>query len=165
MLNRLKKINFIIIPFFIFCLDFFSKFLVINYFDLASRGRVYLTPFLDFILVMNSGISYGLFSGGGNLQRWLLVVISILIILYLYYWANNSKSYLIKLSLYIMVGGALGNVFDRVVYGEVIDFISLHVFNYYWYVFNIADVAIVLSGLLILIFLTKDSFKKKLMDK
>ena len=59
-----------------------------------------------------------------------------------------------------MVGGALGNVFDRIVYGEVIDFISLHVFNYYWYVFNIADVAIVLSGLLILIFLTRDSFKK-----
>ena len=160
MLNRLKKINFIIIPFLIFCLDFSSKFLVINYFDLAAKGRVYLTPFLDFILVMNSGISYGLFSGGGNFQRWLLVIVSILIILYLYYWAKNSKSNLIKFSLYIMVGGALGNVFDRIVYGEVIDFISLHVFNYYWYVFNIADVAIVLSGLLILIFLTKDSFKK-----
>ena len=60
-----------------------------------------------------------------------------------------------------MVGGALGNVFDRVVYGEVIDFISLHVFNYYWYVFNIADIAIVIGGLFVLIDLTRDSFKKK----
>ena len=60
-----------------------------------------------------------------------------------------------------MIGGALGNLFDRVFYGNVIDFISLHVFNYYWYVFNIADIAIVLGGLFVLIDLTKDSFKKK----
>ena len=60
-----------------------------------------------------------------------------------------------------MIGGALGNLFDRVFYGNVIDFISLHVFNYYWYVFNIADIAIVFGGLFILIDLTKDSFKKK----
>ena len=60
-----------------------------------------------------------------------------------------------------MIGGALGNLFDRVFYGNVIDFISLHVFNYYWYVFNIADIAIVLGGLFVLIDLTRDSFKKK----
>ena len=60
-----------------------------------------------------------------------------------------------------MIGGAVGNLFDRVFYGNVIDFISLHVFNYYWYVFNIADIAIVLGGLFVLIDLTKDSFKKK----
>ena len=60
-----------------------------------------------------------------------------------------------------MIGGALGNLYDRVFYGNVIDFISLHVFNYYWYVFNIADIAIVLGGLFVLIDLTRDSFKKK----
>ena len=67
----------------------------------------------------------------------------------------------IKISLFVMIGGALGNVFDRLIYGEVIDFISLHVFDYYWYVFNIADIAIVLGGLTILTDLTRDSFVKK----
>jgi signal peptidase II len=146
---------------FIFLLDFSSKYYLVNYYDLGSKGRVYLTPFLDFILVLNPGISFGIFSNGDDIQRWILSIISILVIFYLYYWSTKSPSKLTKISLFIMIGGALGNVLDRLTYGKVIDFISLHVFDYYWYVFNIADIAIVLGGLMILIDLTRDSFVKK----
>ena len=149
MVNKLREFSFLIISIFIFLLDFFSKYFLINFYDLGSKGRVSITPFLDFILVLNPGISFGLFSSGEDIQRWILSILSIIIIFYLYYWARNSSSKLIKLSLFIMIGGALGNLFDRVFYGNVIDFISLHVFNYYWYVFNLADIWISLGVVLL----------------
>ena len=159
--KKLRNYCFLILSIFIFLLDFSSKYYLVNYYDLGSKGRVYLTPFLDFILVLNPGISFGIFSNGDDIQRWILSIISILVIFYLYYWSTKSPSKLTKISLFIMIGGALGNVLDRLTYGKVIDFISLHVFDYYWYVFNIADIAIVLGGLMVLIDLTRDSFVKK----
>ena len=159
--KKLSNYSFIILSIFIFLLDFSSKYLLINYYDLGLKGRVYITPFLDFILVLNPGISFGILSNGDDIQRWILSIISILVIFYLYYWSTKSSSKLTIMSLFIMIGGAIGNVFDRLVYGKVIDFISLHVFDYYWYVFNIADIAIVLGGLMVLVDLTRESFVKK----
>ena len=159
--KKLRNYSFLILSIFIFLLDFFSKYFLINFYDLGSKGRVYITSFLDFILVLNPGISFGILSYGNDTQRWILSFLSILVIFYLYYWSTKSPSKLTKISLFIMIGGALGNVFDRLIYGKVIDFISLHVFNYYWYVFNIADIAIVLGGFIILIDLTRESFAKK----
>ena len=149
------------ISIFIFFIDFSSKYFLVNYYDLESKGRVYLSPFLDFILVLNPGISFGIFSNGDNIQRWILSVLSILVIFYLFYWSTKSPSKLTKIALFVMIGGALGNVFDRLIYGKVIDFISLHVFDYYWYVFNIADIAIVLGGLMVLADLTRETFVNK----
>ena len=159
--KKIRNYSFLILSIFIFLIDFSSKYFLISYYDLGSKGRVYVTPFLDFILVLNPGISFGILSNGDDIQRWILSALSILVIFYLYYWSTKSPSKLTKISLFIMIGGALGNVFDRLIYGKVIDFISLHVFDYYWYVFNIADIAIVLGGLTILIDLTRDSFVKK----
>ena len=159
--KKIRNYSFLILSIFIFLIDFSSKYFLISYYDLGSKGRVYVTPFLDFILVLNPGISFGILSNGDDIQRWILSALSILVIFYLYYWSTKSPSKLTKISLFIMIGGALGNVFDRLIYGKVIDFISLHVFDYYWYVFNIADIAIVLGGLIILIDLTRESFVKK----
>ena len=159
--KKLSNYSFIILSIFIFLLDFSSKYLLINYYDLGLKGRVYITPFLDFILVLNPGISFGILSNGDDIQRWILSILSILVIFYLYYWSTKSSSKLTIISLFVMIGGAIGNVFDRLVYGKVIDFISLHVFDYYWYVFNIADIAIVLGGLMVLVDLTRESFIKK----
>jgi len=159
--KKSSSYSFIILSIFIFLLDFSSKYFLINYYDLGSKGRVYITPFLDFILVLNPGISFGILSNGDDIQRWILSILSILVIFYLYYWSTKSSSKLMIMSLFIMIGGAIGNVFDRLVYGKVIDFISLHVFDYYWYVFNIADIAIVLGGLIVLVDLTRESFVKK----
>ncbi len=159
--KKIRNYSLIVLSIFIFLIDFFSKYFLISYYDLGSKGRVYVTPFLDFILVLNPGISFGILSNGEDIQRWILSALSILVIFYLYFWSTKSPSKLTKISLFIMIGGALGNVFDRLIYGKVIDFISLHVFNYYWYVFNIADIAIVLGGFIILIDLTRESFAKK----
>jgi len=159
--KKIKNYSLIVLSIFIFLIDFFSKYFLISYYDLGSKGRVYVTPFLDFILVLNPGISFGILSNGEDIQRWILSALSILVIFYLYFWSTKSPSKLTKISLFIMIGGALGNVFDRLIYGKVIDFISLHVFNYYWYVFNIADIAIVLGGFIILIDLTRESLAKK----
>ena len=159
--KKIRNYSFLILSIFIFLIDFSSKYFLISYYDLGSKGRVYVTPFLDFILVLNPGISFGILSNGDDIQRWILSALSILVIFYLYYWSTKSPSKLTKISLFIMIGGALGNVFDRLIYGKVIDFISLHVFNYYWYVFNIADIAIVLGGFVILIDLSRESFAKK----
>jgi signal peptidase II len=83
--------------------------------------RVYITSFLDFILVLNPGISFGILSNGNDIQRWTLSFLSILVIFYLYYWSTKSPSRIIKISLFVMIGGALGNVFDRLIYGDVTD--------------------------------------------
>ena len=159
--KKIRNYSLIVLSIFIFLIDFSSKYFLISYYDLGSKGRVYVTPFLDFILVLNPGISFGILSNGEDIQRWILSALSILVIFYLYFWSTKSPSKLTKISLFIMIGGALGNVFDRLIYGKVIDFISLHVFNYYWYVFNIADIAIVLGGFIILIDLTRESLAKK----
>ena len=159
--KKIRNYSLIVLSIFIFLIDFFSKYFLISYYDLGSKGRVYVTPFLDFILVLNPGISFGILSNGEDIQRWILSALSILVIFYLYFWSTKSPSKLTKISLFIMIGGALGNVFDRLIYGKVIDFISLHVFNYYWYVFNIADIAIVLGGFIILFDLTRESLAKK----
>jgi signal peptidase II len=113
---------------------------------------------LDFVLVYNPGISYGLFASGGEIQRVILIVLSFLIIFYLIYWIRNSNSNFISFGICLIIGGALGNMVDRILYGKVIDFISLHVYDYYWYVFNIADIAIVSGGISILIYSAKDTF-------
>ena len=122
--KKLRNYRFLILSIFIFLLDFFSKYFLINFYDLGSKGRVYITSFLDFILVLNPGISFGILSNGNDIQRWTLSFLSILVIFYLYYWSTKSPSRIIKISLFVMIGGALGNVFDRLIYGEVIDFIS-----------------------------------------
>jgi len=136
-----------------------------KYYILSNKVNFYsslqVTSWLRIVYVENRGISFGILSNGNDTQRWTLSFLSILVIFYLYYWSTKSPSKIIKISLFVMIGGALGNVFDRLIYGKVIDFISLHVFDYYWYVFNIADIAIVLGGLTILTDLTRDSFVKK----
>ena len=159
MSNKVFNLNFFLVSLSVFIIDFSSKFFLLYSFSLESKGRLYVTPFMDFIMVYNPGISYGIFGGGGEIQRWILVVLSGLIISYLIYWIKNSNSQLVSFSLCLIIGGALGNVIDRILYGKVIDFISLHVFDYYWYVFNIADIAIVFGGVFILIYSLKDSYR------
>jgi len=157
--KRLLNYNFFITSLIIFFVDFWSKYFLLNSFDLESKGRVFIAPFIDFVLVYNPGISFGIFSNGDELQRVILIILSILIILYLIYCIRISNSKFMSFGFSLIIGGALGNMVDRILYGKVVDFISLHVFDYYWYVFNIADIAIVSGGLSVLMYSAKDSFK------
>ena len=132
-------------------IDFLSKNKIISIFKDGIVEKIYVNEYLDFILVFNTGISYGLFSGGGDFQKWILISLSILIIIFLLNLIRNESSIISKLSISFIIGGALGNVLDRFTYGAVVDFISLHARGFSWYIFNIADIFIVLGVILFIL--------------
>jgi signal peptidase II len=116
-------------------------------FDIAARQRVALTPFLDLILVWNRGISYGLFQQNGPVGQWALLLLKLVAVVLLWVWLARAESRLTAISLGLIIGGALGNAIDRIAYGAVADFVLFHIttatWSFNWYVFNLADVAIV----------------------
>ena len=145
-------------------IDFLSKNKIISIFKDGIVEKIYVNEYLDFILVFNTGISYGLFSGGGDFQKWILISLSILIIIFLLSLIRNESTILSKLSISFIIGGALGNVLDRFTYGAVVDFISLHAKGFSWYIFNIADMFIVLGVILFILSQFILSKKKILAD-
>jgi signal peptidase II len=116
-------------------------------FDLGGRGIVTLTPFLDLVLAWNPGISFGLFRQDGQLWQWLLLAFKAIAVVLLWIWLARAGTRLMALSLGLIIGGAVGNAIDRYAYGAVADFILFHIttasFSFKWYVFNLADAAIV----------------------
>jgi signal peptidase II len=131
-------------------LDQATKVYTLRVFDLPVREPFEITPFLNLIVVWNRGISYGLFQQEGDLGRWVLIAVSLAAALGLSLWIRHASGRLLAASLGLIAGGAIGNAIDRVAYGAVFDFIHLHVGSFSWYVFNVADAAIVagVAGLL-----------------
>ena len=119
--------------------------------DLVMTQPWRLAPFADFVVVWNRGVSYGMFQQEGGLGRWLLVAVALAAALGLSIWMRRAGSRLLAVALGLIVGGALGNAIDRAAYGAVFDFVHLHAGGWSWYVFNVADAAIVAGvvGLLI----------------
>jgi signal peptidase II len=128
-------------------LDQASKFWLFDVFDLASRGSVKVAPFTDFVLTWNTGISYGLLPQQGPLGQWALLLFKVAAVIFLWVWLARSDSRLTAAALGLIIGGALGNAVDRLHWPGVLDFVLWHVespgFSFRWYVFNLADVAIV----------------------
>lgn len=125
-------------------LDQANKWWMLEIYGIAERGRVAVTPFLDFVYVKNIGISYSLFDQDSFAGQLMLAGFGVVASIALWVWLTRSAgSRLMAVSIALIVGGALGNAIDRVRLGGVADFYSLHAFGFYWYVFNIADVAIV----------------------
>ena len=124
-------------------LDQATKLYTLFVYDLPVREPVALTPFLNLIVVWNRGISYGLFQQSTDLGRWVLIVVSILAAIGLSIWIRRTAGRVLAASLGLIVGGAIGNVIDRIWHGAVFDFIQFHVGSWSWYVFNVADAAIV----------------------
>jgi signal peptidase II len=118
------------------------KYWMLAIYRIAERGRVEITPFFDLVMTWNHGISYGLLQQDSTLGRLALMVFSVVAVAVLFLWMSNSASRLVAISLGLVIGGALGNITDRIMHGAVADFFSFHYAGYYWYVFNIADVAI-----------------------
>jgi signal peptidase II len=131
-----------------------SKLWLLFVFDIAHRGAVKVTPFFDLVLAWNVGISFGWFQNDGVLAQIVLTAIKAVAVIVLGVWMARSRNWLATVALGLIIGGAVGNAIDRVAYGAVVDFALFHVeigektFN--WYVFNLADVAIVagVAGLL-----------------
>lgn len=127
------------------------KFWMLDVYGIVEKGRVTITPYFDLVFVKNIGISYSLFDQESFTGQLALAGFAVVASLGLWIWmARPGSSRLIVISLGLIIGGALGNGIDRLRLGGVADFFSLHAFGFYWYVFNIADVAIVagVAGLL-----------------
>jgi signal peptidase II len=124
-------------------LDQASKLYLLFGYDLPLREPVVFAPFLELIVVWNRGISYGLFQQDSELGRWALLAVMIGAAVGLSVWMARATSRLLGASLGLIVGGAIGNAIDRVAYGAVFDFVHFHVGSFSWYVFNVADAAIV----------------------
>jgi signal peptidase II len=128
-------------------LDQASKFWLVRVFDIARRGSIKITPFFDLVLAWNQGISFGWFQNDGAIAQIVLLAIKALAVVVLAVWMARARTLLATLALGLIIGGAIGNGIDRFAYGAVVDFALFHVrigentFN--WYVFNLADVAIV----------------------
>jgi signal peptidase II len=116
-------------------------------FGLDGQSRVAVTPFLDLVLAWNTGISYSLFQMSGPVWQGVLLAVTALAIAILLAWLSRTHSRLVALSLGLIIGGAVGNGIDRLLHGAVMDFILFHVtgptWTFQWYVFNLADAAIV----------------------
>ena len=135
-------------------LDQAVKLWLLFVYDLSEKGAVALTPFFDLVLVWNPGISYGLFQTETEFGQWVLLLLKLVAVILLWVWMTRVDSRWSALSLGLIIGGAIGNAIDRVAYGAVADFAHFHIttatWNFSWYVFNLADVAIVVgvAGLL-----------------
>ena len=153
-----KKIYLFIFVFVFFAIDRISKILILKNFLNNSSSEIYINSFLNFSLVWNSGIGFGILQLEANIFYLLISIIITAINLILIYWMLTSSNYLESIFISIILGGALGNLFDRYYYSSVPDFIDLHYESFHWFTFNIADIFITIGiiGLIII-----DLFKIK----
>jgi signal peptidase II len=117
--------------------------LTINAADVHGIRRVPVGPVLDMVLTWNTGISYGLFPQVGPVGQWALLGVKAVAVVLLWLWLARANSRLTALALGLIIGGAVGNAADRVLHGAVVDFMLFHIGSHEWYVFNLADSAIV----------------------
>ena len=150
MIKKQFILNFLII-FFIFFLDRISKIYILNIAENQGIVDITLNPFLNIILVWNSGIGFGLLQFDGNIIYNLITVLIVIVNIIIIYLIFNSEK-LHKILFSMILGGSLGNLYDRIYYNSVPDFIDLNYNGYHWFVFNVADIFISL-GIIALIFL------------
>ncbi|HEY4342896.1 MAG TPA: signal peptidase II [Parvibaculum sp.] len=134
-----------------FALDRLHKWWSLEILDMPSRGKITLTPFFDMVMAWNKGVSYGLFQAETTAGRIGLVLFALAIVTGLGLWLARAANKPLAIAIGFVIGGALGNVLDRLIYGAVADFFSFHAFGFYWYIFNVADIWIVMGVGLILL--------------
>jgi signal peptidase II len=134
----------------ILALDRFTKWLAVDVWDF-SRNPVELGPFVDLILVWNTGVSFGMLQNNAGVIQWLLAGFAGAVSIALSIWLSRTESKVLALALGLIIGGALGNALDRILWGAVADFIDFHIADWHWWVFNVADTAVVVGFALILL--------------
>ena len=132
------------IVFSIFLIDRVSKLLIIGSPETYEQYGISITSFLNFNLIWNEGIAFGLFSFEQKLYYNLLTIFICLITVVIIWLMLRSKGFE-KLSFIMIIGGSFGNIFDRIFYSAVPDFIDIHFYNYHWFIFNVADIFITLG--------------------
>ncbi len=153
------NLAFILILFFI---DRVSKFLIIKFNNETEQANIILTPFLNLNLVWNEGIAFGLLSFDDNLSYRLVTFFISIVILILFFMLYKAEK-LNRVALIMVIGGAIGNFFDRIYYSAVPDFVEIYYKSFHWFIFNVADIFITL-GVFCLIYvelITKDNLNEK----
>ena len=153
--KNLPNIFFIVV---IFVLDRISKYYILELSKSYEKLNIQVTSFLNFNLVWNDGIAFGLFSFQQNFYYQILTIIIITITLIIIWFAFRSKGFE-KIGFLMISGGSLGNIFDRLYYSSVIDFIDLSYNNFHWFIFNVADIFITF-GVIMLISIELTKTKK-----
>ena len=132
---------------FIFLFDQLTKWFVLDVLSLPEVQHIPLFsagPFgLDLTMVWNRGVTFGLLSGDGPWNHLVLAGLAVAIAVFLLRWLARAEGRMVALALGAVIGGAFGNVLDRVRFGAVVDFVDTHAWGWHWYVFNVADAAIV----------------------
>jgi signal peptidase II len=131
-------------------LDQLTKWVALDLLDLGAQPIV-VTPFLNLVMVWNRGVSFGMLDSVGTLAPWLLSALALAVVAGLLFWLRRSEHALMAIGLGLVIGGALGNVIDRVRYGAVIDFLDFHVAGWHWPAFNLADAGICVGAGLIVV--------------
>jgi signal peptidase II len=148
-----------LISLFVFLLDILSKNFIQK--KIIYGEQVEITSFLSLVHFQNTGAAFSFLSDQGGWQRYFLIAISLLAVLYIPWLINQyKKNILIVIGLLLILGGAIGNLYDRISYGYVIDFIYLHIAEFYWPAFNVADSAISL-GVLLFLYGSFKNYKKR----
>ncbi len=147
--------------FLIFILDRLTKIYVIYLDKLNSGSEIYSSKLLNIYLIWNEGVAFGLFSFDQNIFYNSLTVVIFVIVGVILFMLLKSKG-IKKYSLLMIFGGAIGNLFDRIFYRAVPDFIDLHINNFHWFIFNIADIFITIGVFLMILseFIVKDTYEK-----
>jgi len=130
--------------------DQYSKHWILSVYDLPAKGTVQILPFLNFTMVRNYAVTFGMFAHSGA-GPWLFSGVAVAVVIALAVWMSRTSSPLIAGGLGAICGGAIGNVVDRLRLGWVVDFIHAHAFGWSWYVFNVADSAIVCGVAVLLV--------------
>ncbi|MAR95614.1 MAG: signal peptidase II [Gammaproteobacteria bacterium] len=153
MVNKeaLYNLRFIILIILLVTIDLVSKSFAINNLSFGESSTT-LLPFIKLLLIYNSGIAFGIFGNGGMLASNILLLITLLISSYLIWMIINETQKNKKYSLSIITAGALGNIIDRVIDGQVTDFLHLEILNFSFFVFNLADAFITIGAILIIYF-------------
>ena len=144
----------------IFLIDRISKIYVINLNKNFSGSEIFSSKFLNIYLIWNEGIAFGLFSSNENNIYNILTLLIIFMIIIIFYMITQSQG-LQKYSLLMILGGALGNVFDRILYKSVPDFIDFHINEFHWFIFNVADIFITIGVICMILTELIASNKKK----
>ena len=144
-----------------FVLDQVTKITIVHWMGLISKGTIDVWPgLIQFRMAWNTGINFGLLSGNGDLGRWFLVVLSLIICTFVLYWIRGEKGLFVLISGGFVIGGALGNLIDRILYGGVADFLNITCCGFQNpYAFNVADITIFI-GIFGMVLFSSDNDKK-----
>ncbi len=147
--SNLTRLGFIVASVVIFA-DQSTKWLILEYVMEPPR-QIFLNQYLNLVLAWNNGISFGLFNNDNDFNALFISLLASLIVFFLIKWLTSAETKQLSIGLGLIIGGAIGNIIDRIIYGAVIDFIDAHFSIYHWPAFNFADACITTGAILLVI--------------